>query len=86
MFCVDNSIAVKHTFSPQMVKNLFALDNVPEEITIEPLENNEYYIGSQKKNSKDSGSCMSKYVIDTVEEGARICYKSPMPHYWRELV
>ena len=37
MFCVDNVMAVKHNFSPQMVKNLFNLDHVPLEVTIEPL-------------------------------------------------
>lgn len=28
--CVDNAIAVKHNFSPQMVKSMFSLDMIPQ--------------------------------------------------------
>lgn len=30
LFCVNNAIAVKHNFSPQMVKAMLALDNIPQ--------------------------------------------------------
>ena len=40
MFCVNNDIAVKHNFSPQMVKNLFNLEEIPQEVTIEPVDKN----------------------------------------------
>jgi hypothetical protein len=39
LLCVNNAIAVKHNFSPQMVKTILGLDNIPLEVTIEPLEN-----------------------------------------------
>jgi hypothetical protein len=30
MLCVSNVIAIKHDFSPQMVKTIFGLDFVPQ--------------------------------------------------------
>jgi hypothetical protein len=30
LFCVNNVIAVKHNFSPQMVKTLLSLDAIPQ--------------------------------------------------------
>lgn len=34
LLCVNNAIAVKHNFSPQMIKALLALDSIPQELTI----------------------------------------------------
>lgn len=66
MFCVNNGITVKHNFSPQMVKTLFNLEGSPQEVTIEPLENSEYYIDSERKSFQGSSKYLSDYVIETV--------------------
>lgn len=28
--CVNNAVAIKHNFSPQMVKSMFSLDAIPQ--------------------------------------------------------
>jgi hypothetical protein len=83
MLCVNNAVAIKHDFSPQMVKTILGLDSVPLEITIEPLDNEKYYIGSQKKSALDPSSTpeLSKYVRKAVAGGARVCYKMNTTRY-----
>ena len=86
MFCVNNGITVRHNFSPQMVKTLFNLESSPKEVTIEPLDNAEYYIDSERKNADESSRLLSDYVIEAVNQGARICYKITTSKYVKELI
>lgn len=85
MLCVHDALASKHNFSPQMVRNLFDLDSAPQEVTIEPLDNSEYYVGSQRINAKEDDE-LSSYVIKAVDAGARICYRASVPKYLKDLI
>mgnify|MGYP006878026338 FL=1 len=89
-FCVSEAAKDRLKLTPQSIKALFRMEQVPIGLFIDTLENSSFYLHwlrkVEMKQHDELTEEMSEEMVNIILGGARYCYKGEAPAYFQELV